>query len=64
MVAVAFWARRNKLIWRASAKPVGQPIGRHGQRTPKFLNPFFIFQLDFQDNPLKNTAVSIAIGRQ
>ena len=41
-----------------------QAGGRHDQRTPIFLNPFFILQFDFQDNPLKNVAVSIAIGRQ
>jgi hypothetical protein len=39
---------------------VGQPVRRHH----KFLNRFVIFQFDFQDNPLKNAAVSIVIGRE
>jgi hypothetical protein len=52
-----------QLIWRASANPVGQPAPWPNQY-PKFLNRFFILPLDFQDNPLKNPAESIPIGRQ
>jgi hypothetical protein len=64
MVAVAFWAHLNKLIWRALADPVGQPVGRLDHRTPIFLNRFLIQPLAFQENPHINVAVSIAIGRQ
>jgi len=63
MAEGAFWARRNKPIWPASADPVGQPVPGPNQ-PPKFLNRFSILPLDFQDNPLKYLAESIAIGRQ
>jgi hypothetical protein len=38
--AVAFWARRNKPIWRASVDPVGQPAPWPAQNHPEFLNDF------------------------
>jgi hypothetical protein len=60
MAADVSWDSPNKRIWRALADPVGQPVRRHH----KFLNRFVIFQFDFQDNPLKNAAVSIVIGRE
>jgi hypothetical protein len=60
VAADASWARRNKPISPALADPVGQPV----RQCHEFLNRFFIFPFDFQDNPLKNVAVSIAIGRQ
>jgi hypothetical protein len=60
MAAVASSATPNKPFCLVSADPVGQPV-----RQPlKFLNRFFIFHLDFQDNPPKYAAVSIVIGRQ
>jgi hypothetical protein len=63
VVAAAFWAGRNKPIWRASADPVGQPT-RWPNQNSKFLNRFFIFHLDFQDKPPNYVAESIPIGRQ
>jgi hypothetical protein len=62
MVADASWAGQNKRIWRASADPVGQPIRGPDQCHRKFLNRFFIFYLDIQENPPKYVAESIAIG--
>ena len=64
MVAAAFWARRNKPIWRASADPVGQPAPWPDQNHPEFLNRLFIFTLDSQRNPPQIAAESISIGRQ
>jgi hypothetical protein len=62
MVADVSWDNPNKLIWRALADPVEQPIRRQNPRHPIFLNRLFIQPLAFQENPLKNVAASVAIS--
>jgi hypothetical protein len=60
VAAAAFWACHNKLIWRVSADPVGQPV----RQEHEFLNRFFIQLFVFQENPHMNVAAAVAIGRQ
>jgi hypothetical protein len=68
----ADWAENRDEKWKiglrisgvglvgAPAVPQDQPV----RQRHRFLNRFFIFPFDFQDNPLENAAVSIAIGRE
>jgi hypothetical protein len=59
VAAAAFWARHNKPIWRALADPVGQPL----RQNHEFLNRFFIQFVCFQENPHRNVAALLVIGR-
>jgi hypothetical protein len=59
VVAAAFWARHNKPIWQALADPVGQPL----RQNHEFLNRFFIQLFVFQENPHRNSAALLVIGR-
>jgi hypothetical protein len=60
VAADASWARRNKLIWQASAEPMGQPP----RLNHEFLNRFFIHTFVYQENPRPMVAASLVIGRQ
>ncbi len=58
VVAVAFWARHNKPIWRASANPLGQPL----RQNHEFLNRFFIQHFVFQEILHFLVAAQLVIG--